>query len=174
VERFISGLVADLERGKIDRRTFCESVALAAVVFAAGEGAANAAPAEGFQVLALNHISYTCPDYRVARDFYTSVFGMENIQARDNGEQTRLMFGPEPGNGGTYMVVRNGDAASDSRAFIDHICYTIPNWNEANIRSALSARGFDNPTGREGSLHVYDPFDFDVQFANSEAENPFR
>ena len=77
MERFISDLVKEFESGKIDRRKFCETVALAAVVYAAGESAANAAPAEGFEVIAINHLSYRCPDYRVARDFYASVFGME-------------------------------------------------------------------------------------------------
>jgi catechol 2,3-dioxygenase-like lactoylglutathione lyase family enzyme len=173
VERFISDLVGEFESGKIDRRKFCETVALAAVVYAAGEGAANAAPAEGFQVIAINHLSYRCPDYRVARDFYASVFGMEIAAGSDTGEQARLMFGPEPGSGGTYLVARNGDTASTSRAFVDHVCYTIPNWNEENVNAALAARGFET-TGRPGSLHIYDPFDVDVQFANSVEENGFR
>ena len=98
---------------------------------------------------------------------------MENVAQRDNGEQTRLMFGPEPCNGGTYMVARNGEAASDARAFIDHVCYTIPNWNEDDVRGGLAAHGLE-VTGREGSLHVYDPFDFDIQIANAVEENPFR
>ena len=58
MERFISDLVKEFESGKIDRRKFCETVALAAVVYAAGESAANAAPAEGFEVIAINHLSY--------------------------------------------------------------------------------------------------------------------
>jgi hypothetical protein len=33
---------------------------------------------------------------------------MEVAPGTDNGEQARLMFGPEPGSGGTYLVVRNG------------------------------------------------------------------
>ena len=43
MERFIANLVKDFERGTIDRRQFCEGVALAATVFAAGS-AAQAAP----------------------------------------------------------------------------------------------------------------------------------
>jgi catechol 2,3-dioxygenase-like lactoylglutathione lyase family enzyme len=174
VERFISGLVADFERGKIDRRAFCETVALAAVVFAAGEGAANAAPASGFKMLGVNHMGYTCPDYRVARDFYSSVFGMEVLPAQPGAEDARVAFGPPQGQGGTFIVMRNGDIATDAVSNVDHICYTIPNWNEENVLAALSARGFDNPTGRPGSLHIYDPFDVDVQFANAIEENGFR
>jgi len=29
-------------------------------------------------------------------------------------------------------------------------------------------------TGRDGSLHVYDPFDYDVQIASTAEENAFR
>jgi hypothetical protein len=39
MERFIAGLVKDFESGKLDRREFCQTVALAAVVYGAGEAA---------------------------------------------------------------------------------------------------------------------------------------
>ena len=42
------------------------------------------------------------------------------------------------------------------------------------MRAALKAKGFAEPTGRAGSLHVYDPFDYDVQIANAVQENAFR
>ncbi len=60
MEDFIAGLVSELDTGKIDRRQFCETVAVAAIVYAAGAKAANAAPAEGFKPIAINHISYAC------------------------------------------------------------------------------------------------------------------
>ncbi len=41
MERFIADLVKDFERGKIDGRGFCEIFAVAVVVYAAGESAAN-------------------------------------------------------------------------------------------------------------------------------------
>jgi len=72
MENFIAGLVSQLDNGVIDRRQFCEAVSVAAVVYAAGADAANAAPAQGFKPIAINHISYACGDYRKARDFYSS------------------------------------------------------------------------------------------------------
>lgn len=174
MERFIADLVTDLDSGKMDRRQFCETVALAAVVYAAGETAANAAPAQGFKAIAINHISYACPDYRKARDFYASVFGMTLVPQSDNGKQAFLMFGPEPGKGGSFLIARNGTTATNAKAVVDHICYTIPDWDEAKVRAALKAKGLPEPSGRDGSLHVYDPFDYDVQFANAVQENAFR
>jgi catechol 2,3-dioxygenase-like lactoylglutathione lyase family enzyme len=180
MERFIAGLVQGLDSGKIDRREFCQSVALAAAVYGAGE-AAQAQAQRGFKIIGINHMSYTCPDYAKARDWYGSVLNMKSTPARDDGKRANLMFGPEPGKGGSFLVARrpssiaNGSAGAKpgAQAVIDHICYTIPNWDEARVRATLKAKGLD-VTGRDGSLHVYDPFDYDVQLASAAAENAFR
>jgi hypothetical protein len=81
------------ETGTISRRDFCEGVALAAIVYAAGGAEANAAPPSGLKMLGINHISYACPDYRKARDFYSSVLGMEKLKD-DGKERVNLAFGP--------------------------------------------------------------------------------
>jgi hypothetical protein len=39
MERFIADLVNEYENGRVDRREFCKSVALAATVYAAGDAA---------------------------------------------------------------------------------------------------------------------------------------
>ena len=172
MERFIADLVENFEAGKVDRREFCKTVALAATVYAAGD-AANAQATRGFKVLGVNHISYTCPDYTRARDFQINVFGLENTPGHDTGKRANLMFGPEPGKGGNFAVVRTGETTSAARATVDHICYTISGWDDARVRAALRAKGL-SPTGRDGSLHVYDPFDYDVQIASAAGENAFR
>src|ERR1700680_3195816 len=171
MERFIADLVKDFETAKVNRRQFCETLALAATVYAAGESAANAAPARGLTMLGINHLSYNCPDYARARDWYTSVFGMESTPGKDSGKRANLMFGPAPGKGGNFAVTRTGETTSAAKATVDHICYTIANGDEAKVRAALKAATGQNPTGRDGSLHVYDPFDYDVQIANSVQEN---
>jgi catechol 2,3-dioxygenase-like lactoylglutathione lyase family enzyme len=174
MERFIAGLVKDFESGKVDRREFCQTVALAAVVYGASD-AANAAPERGLKVIGINHISYTCPDYAKARDFYTSVLGMESTPGKDNGKRANLMFGPEPGKGGSFIVARTAgaEAKPPSKAVVDHIAYTIANWDEARVRGTLKAKGLE-VTGRDGSLHVRDPFNYDVQIASAAQENAFR
>ena len=170
MERFIADLVKNFESGKINRRQFCETVALAATVYAAGEEAANAAPSQGFKVIAVNHISYACPDYRKARDFYTSVLGMQNAKV-DQKSRANLAFGPR--SGGNYFIARNAAAnAAPAKSVVDHICYTIPNWDDTRVNATLKAQGL-NPTGRSGSVNVLDPFNYSVQLASIEAENPF-
>ena len=173
MERFIAGLVKDFESAKVGRREFCQTVALAAVVYGAGE-AANAQETRGFKMIGINHISYSCPDYAKARDFYASVLGMESTPGKDNGKRANLMFGPEPGKGGSFIVARTAPTdAKPSRAVVDHVCYTIADWNEQRVRGALKAKGLE-AAGREGSLHVFDPFGYYVQIASAEAENAFR
>ncbi len=172
MERHIDALIKDLESGKINRREFCEAVAIAAAMFAAS-GPANAAAPRGFKVIGINHLTYDCADYRKARDFYTSVFGMQTL--KDDGRtHANLGFGPAQGQGGSFLTVRNAPAnAPKPGATIDHVCYTIPNWDEGKVVAALNARNLPQ-TGRPGSWHVYDPFDFDVQIGNSVEENAFR
>lgn len=176
MERFIAGLVKDFESGKVDRREFCTTVALAATVYAAGD-AAQAQPARGFTVLGVNHISYTCPDYTRARDFFINVFGLENTPGHDTGQRANLMFGPQQGKGGSFIVTRN-PAANNSKpaspAYIDHFCFTLSNWDEARVRAAMKAKGPEISGGRPGSLHVLDSYNYDIQFANIAEENAFK
>jgi hypothetical protein len=77
MERFIADLVQGLDSGKIDRREFCKTVALAAAVYGAGD-AARAQSDRGFKIIGINHISYKCPDYAKARDWYASVLNMKS------------------------------------------------------------------------------------------------
>jgi catechol 2,3-dioxygenase-like lactoylglutathione lyase family enzyme len=180
MERFIADLVQGLDSGRLDRREFCQAVALAAAVYGAGD-AAQAQAQRGFKIIGINHFSYTCPDYTKARAWYASVLNMKSEGTRDDGKRANLMFGPEPGKGGSFLVARNpgvvasgsAGAKPDAQAAIDHICYTIPNWDEARVRATLKAKGLD-VTGRDGSLHVYDPFDYDVQIGSAAVENAFR
>jgi catechol 2,3-dioxygenase-like lactoylglutathione lyase family enzyme len=109
MEKFIADLVKEFDSGKVDRREFCQTVALAAMAYASGE-AANAQAARGFKVLGINHVSYRCPDYIKARDFYSSVLGMKVAPGRETEKRANLMFGPEPGKGGSYVVMRNNAA----------------------------------------------------------------
>ena len=163
MEKFVAeGASAPDDGGSLSRRRFCGAMALAAAGWAAGERAASAAPARGFKIIGINHISYACSDYRKARDFYASVFGMENVPGADNGHETRLMFGPPAGRGGSFLIPRNGRTVPRARAVVDHIAYTVSGWDRATLRSVLETKGLA-AAERGPSLHVRDPFDFDVQ-----------
>ena len=172
MERFIADLVKNYESGRVDRREFCQTVALAATVYAAGD-AAKAQASRGLKMIGINHVSYTCPDYTKARDWYASVLGME----KTHGQRANLAFGPEPGKGGSFVVARTARPPANPRppaqAVVDHVCYTIPNWDDGRVNAALKATG--RPfTSRSGNVNVLDPFNYPVQLANSEEENPWK
>ncbi|HXJ03202.1 MAG TPA: VOC family protein [Micropepsaceae bacterium] len=171
MERFIADLVKDFEKGKISRRQFCETVALAATVYVAGD-AAKAAPAKGLKMLGVNHVSYACADYKVARDWYAKVFNTPIYNDKGMG-RANLAFGPEQGKGGSFLITRNfGNNEKPVPATVDHICYTVANWDDAKVNDALKAAG-TTPLGRKGSVNVYDPYGFQVQIASIDGENPF-
>ena len=175
MERFIADLVKNYESGAVDRREFCKTVALAATVYAAGD-AANAQAPRGFKMLGINHISYTCPDYTKVRDWYVTHLGMTGTPGKDKGSRANLMFGPEPGKGGQFVVARNQSATNPKRqgtAFVDHVCYTIPNWDDKKVEAGLKASG-RSYVARPGNVNVLDPFNYPVQLANIEEENPWK
>jgi catechol 2,3-dioxygenase-like lactoylglutathione lyase family enzyme len=164
MERFIADLVKNYESGKVDRREFCKTVALAATIYAAGDTARAEAP-RGLKMIGINHISYTCPDYAKVRDWYVSVLGMESMPGKDNGQRANLMFGPEPGKGGSFVVARTARPPANPRppaqSVIDHVCYTIPNWDDGRVNAALRATG-RSFTSRSGNMNVLDPFNYPV------------
>ena len=176
MERFIAGLVKDFEAGKITRRQFGEAVAFATVVYGYGN-AAKAAPAKGLKMLGVNHISYSCADYAKVRDWYSSNLGMQVLN--DNKKnRANLAFGPEPGKGGGFLVARNFGNVSPTPgpSQVDHVCYTIPSWNDQRLMTSLTAAGTKpvnrNPGGN--SINVFDPNNYQVQLASIVGENAWR
>ena len=173
MERFIEKLIGQFESGEIGRREFCQTVGIAAAVYAAGGAEANAAAAQrGFTGIGVNHISYSCPDYTKARDFYKNVLGMTVTNDKGMG-RANLAFGPEQGKGGQFIITRNfGQNERKAQATVDHICYTLADWDDTRVNNALKAAG-TNPAGRHGSVNVFDPNGFQVQIASIEGENPW-
>ena len=176
MEQFIAELVNNYESGKVDRREFCKTVALAATVYAAGDAAQAQAP-RGLKMIGINHLSYACPDSAQARDWYSSVLGMEVTPGKDSGKRANLMFGPQADKGGQFIVARTARPSANPRppaqAVIDHVCYTIPNWNDDRVNAALKATG-RSFTSRSGNVNVLDLFNYPVQLANNEEENPWK
>ncbi|HEY2904507.1 MAG TPA: VOC family protein [Vicinamibacterales bacterium] len=161
MEHVINNLLQDFERGKMSRRQLIQSLAMAATAAAAAGGATVAAAADegkGFEAIAVNHISYQVKDYTKTRDFYSSLLGMKPVQ--DNGKQCYLTFG----NHGTWLLPRN--ARDESAApKVDHIAYTIKDWDQKKVEAELKRRGLEARVDTENSFHVKDPDGFDLQIS---------
>jgi catechol 2,3-dioxygenase-like lactoylglutathione lyase family enzyme len=160
MEAIIAKLLEDFEQGKMSRRQLIRSLAVTASAASAVTPAVAAAPpdAPAFKAVAVNHISYQVADYAKTRDFYVSMFGMKVTQ--DTGRQCYLSFGD------TFLLPRNGRPDSKTPPpHVDHIAYTIDNWNKADVEAELKRRGLTPRPDTEDSFHVKDPDGFDLQIS---------
>ena len=159
MEHLISKLLQEFEQGKMTRRDLVRMIALtaAAAVNGAAAQAQSASPAKAVN---FNHISYQVANYRRSRDFYSSLFGMK-VTEDDGKDQCRLEFGDG------ILVVRNASSRPGAKVGIDHIAYTLANWDaDKNVKPAVVAemkrRGIAVEVG-EIDLHITDPDGLTIQ-----------
>ena len=181
MEGFVATKLHEFEQGKISRRTLIETLTLAATTLYAAEGAGAAAP-EGLKVALVNHISYTCPNFKQAGDWYSKVFNFDQVGLKDT--EVTLPFGKKgekPYNVTakdvplTFIICRtrdlnappaNGQPRPRSQAVVNHIAYTIADYDRDKVLAELKRMGFDNPReDGEHSFHIADPFGYDVQIS---------
>jgi catechol 2,3-dioxygenase-like lactoylglutathione lyase family enzyme len=157
MEQIIANLLQDFEYGKMSRRQLIRTLAVAATASSALTSESVAAGAQGFKAVTVNHISYQVADYTKTRDFYAGLFGMK--LSHDDGKQCYLAFGD------SFLIPRNHDSGTPR---IDHIAYTIDNWDKNAVESELKRRGLDPQPDTENSFHVKDPNGFDLQISGKE------
>ena len=157
VEGIINKLLHDFEEGRMDRRQLVKSLAMAAAA-AAGAAPAIAAEGKGFKAVTVNHISYQVADYAKTRDFYVDLLGMGVKQ--DTGRQCYLTFGD------SFLLPRNPRSGSTAPLpRVDHIAYTIEDWDKDKVKAELERRGLTPRPDTEDSFHVKDPDGFDLQIS---------
>jgi catechol 2,3-dioxygenase-like lactoylglutathione lyase family enzyme len=159
VEEMVIGLLNQFERGAISRRQLVQylSLGLAALGGGAAMRAASAAsPAPGFKATGVNHISLQVANYARSRDFYADLFGM--AVSNDNGKQCDLTFGD------TVLIARNAYKPGGPTPLVDHIAYTIDDWDFKRVEAELKRRGL-KPEPDYNSFHFVDPDGYDVQIA---------
>jgi catechol 2,3-dioxygenase-like lactoylglutathione lyase family enzyme len=156
MEYIVGKLLHDFELGKITRRELVSSIALAAGALAA-PAATTDAPA--FHAVAVNHISYSVADYAKTRDFYEGLFGMKI--SHDNGRECYMEFGA------THFIPRNARPGSPTPR-VDHIAYTIGDWDRKGVEEELKRRGLSPRPDEETSFHVKDPDGFDLPICSKE------
>jgi catechol 2,3-dioxygenase-like lactoylglutathione lyase family enzyme len=182
MEGYVAQKLHDFESGKISRRRLIETLTLAATA-GASESAAAQGAAPALKVALVNHISYTCPDFQKAADWYSKVFNIDQVGATKR--DVVLPFGKkgeQPYNVSakdvplTHLVIRTrdlnrppeagGPARPKSQAVIDHICYTIADFDHDRVRAELKAMGIEEAR-KSGPRTVYaqDPFGFFVQIS---------
>ncbi len=160
MESMIANLLDDFEHGRMTRRQLIKRIAVVATV-AADATPASAEKSKGFKAVAVNHISYQVNDYAKTRDFYEDLLGMKVVG--DTGTQCYLVIGGT----NTFVIPRNA-AQGATTPRIDHIAYTIENWNKDAVKAELERRGLNPQPDTENSFHVKDPNGFDLQISGKE------
>ena len=158
MEHIIAKLLQDFERGHMTRRQLIQSLAMAATAAGASAAPTAAADGKGFKAVAVNHISFQVADYGRTRDFYADLLGMKVL--KDTGRQCNLAFGDH----GTWLLPRNAREGMTPPK-VDHIAYTIENWDKDAVEAELKRRGLSPRVDTDNSFHVKDPDGFDVQIS---------
>src|SRR5689334_13768513 len=83
MEAFVAQKLNDFETGRISRRKLIETLTFAATTACAAGGAKAQSPDPTLKARLINHFSYTCPDFRVAVDWYAKLLNIEPSGATD-------------------------------------------------------------------------------------------
>ena len=160
MEEVIINLLSQFERGAISRRQLVQSLTfgLAGLAVGAGAGAAVSSAPKRFKATGVNHISFGVADYARTRDFYADLFGM--AVSADDGKQCYLSFGD------TVLIARKSHQPGE-KPYIDHMAYTIDDWNHERVEQELKRRGL-KPEPDFDSFHFRDPDGYDVQIAGKD------
>jgi catechol 2,3-dioxygenase-like lactoylglutathione lyase family enzyme len=178
MEGFVAKHVDDYQHGKINRRRLIEILTLAATA-TAGKNA-NAAEPSALDVALVNHVSYTCPDYRRAADWYSKVFNLDQVGATNRdvalpfGKKGEKPLGITANDVPlTHIICRTrpqqetGTRASTrpkSNAVIDHLALTVADFDRERAKAELTALGVKNVRdGGPYSVYVDDPFGYEIQ-----------
>jgi catechol 2,3-dioxygenase-like lactoylglutathione lyase family enzyme len=179
MEGFVAKQVHDYQNGRISRRRLIEILTLAATTACTGKRAVAAEP-PGLDAALINHVSYSCPDFRKAADWYSMVFNLEQVGAtkRDvalpfgkRGEKPLGVIADDVPL--THIICRtrtsnessaNGLGRRKANALIDHIAFTVADFDRERAKAQLTALGVSNVRdGGPFSVYVNDPFGYEVQ-----------
>src|SRR6185503_12878054 len=166
MNRSFNQLVDDFDAGRISRRQLLMALAAALTVPAgafgqdAGRGRGQAPrdttplvppfEATGWKTVWLDHLSYTCVDYKKAAAFYATLMGWK--VRSDDGKEALLDIGENSGG----IIIRGGLAApppaaiTDAglgvsrppvQAVFDGFAWGIDQWDTDAVKKALEERG---------------------------------
>jgi catechol 2,3-dioxygenase-like lactoylglutathione lyase family enzyme len=160
MEKTVDNLLGLFERGRISRRQLVQTLALGMAAAAVpSRAAATVAQPRGFKAVAVNHISYEVADYARTRDFYADLLGME--VSGDDGRQCYMKFGSD-----SFLIPRKSQSPG-SGPVVDHICYTIEDWDKDAVEAELRRRGLSPEPDTEESFHVRDPDGYRLQIGSA-------
>lgn len=172
---FAAEKLNEFEEGKISRRKLIESLTLAATTVAATSGAQ--AQQVGVTPALVNHVSYTCPDFKKAADWYSKIFSLDQVGLKDN--EVTLPFNKmnEQPYGVTakdvppsFLLCRtrplpngtNGRPAPTN--VVNHMAFTVADFDTTRMQQQMKDMGVQNVRGTgPNAFHMDDIFGYDVE-----------
>ena len=183
MESFYATKLDEFAKGKISRRALLETLTVAATTTAAATASAAPASDPALKIQLVNHISYNCPDFRKGADWYSKVFNLDQVGATKIdvalpfGKKGEKPFGVTANDVPlSSMIIRSRDlnappqgggaARRKSKALIEHMGYTVADFDRERAKAELKSLGVENV--RDGglySLHMTDAYGYDVQIS---------
>jgi catechol 2,3-dioxygenase-like lactoylglutathione lyase family enzyme len=148
----IEQLVREFEQGKISRRRLILSLAMAST--ATTLDPVSAQDRITVKAVGIHHVSYQAADVAKTRDFYSRVLGAK-IAEGDGKELSVLTLGD------VRFIIRRG--ATGQTPLVDHIGYSIENWNQGAVLAELKGQGLKPEPEGENSFQFKDPDGYHVQ-----------
>jgi len=183
MESFYATKLDEFAQGKISRRALLETLTVAATTTAATSAASAPASDPALKIQLVNHISYNCPDFKKGADWYSKVFNLDQVGATKIdvalpfGKKGEKPFGVTARDGPLSSLISRsrdlnappqggGAPRRKSRALIEHMGYTVADFDRERAKAELKSLGVENV--RDGglySLHMTDAYGYDVQIS---------
>jgi catechol 2,3-dioxygenase-like lactoylglutathione lyase family enzyme len=180
MEGFVAHKLHEYATGKLSRRALIETLTLAATTAYVSD--VKAAEEPGIKLALVNHISYNCPNFRQAADWYSKAFNLDQVGATDRdvalpfGKKGEQPYGVTATDVPlTHLIIRtrdlnapapNGAVRPKPQAVVDHICYTIADFNQERVRAELMALGATNVRNAgTNSVYANDPIGYEIQIS---------
>ena len=172
----------EFEQGKISRRQLIQSLTIAATSTAAA-GTASAQQA-GVTPALVNHVSYTCPDFKKGAEWYSKIFNLDQVGFKDDDKthEVTLPFNKmsEQPYGVTakdvppsFLLIRSralnqptatGVQRPTPTSVVNHMAYTVADFDSKRIQDQLKAMGVQNiRAAGPNAIHMDDAFGYDVE-----------
>lgn len=176
---FAATKLNEFEQGKISRRHLIEAIAAAATATGAASKA-RAAEQVGVTVSGINHVSYTCPNFKQGAEWYSKVFNLDQVNPKDNevtlpfGKKGEKPYGVTANDVPlTFIICRtrdlnaplaNGQQRPKATNVVNHMAYTVADFDADRAKAELAALGVQNVRGAgPNALHMSDVFGYDVE-----------
>lgn len=154
MEREVSGLLEDYEKGRVTRRQVVARLALLGAAMGSA-GASRAEKPPTFEAVGLNHIALRVTDVARSRDFYTSHLGL-SVASQSLPGSCFLQCGTGP----QFVALFRGPQAG-----MDHYCYSVPGYDQQDAARKLRAEGIE-PRLAGRRIYFPDPDGLEVQLAD--------